>query len=51
MSVHYKGKCYVTDNVICKAPSETKWNKRQPNLVVRGFSSNIIINENNIIIE
>ena len=46
MSLHFKGKCYKTDNVICKVDSETKWNKTQPNLVIRGFVSNINITNN-----
>ena len=50
MSVHFKGKCYKTDNIICNVPTETKWNKRQPNLVVQGFANDIKINDNNIVI-
>lgn len=50
MSVHYRGKCYKTDNVICNVSSETKWNKTQPNLVIQGWASDIKIEENQIII-
>jgi len=45
MSVHFKGSCYVTDNVVCKVPCETKWNKTQPNLVMKGKCTDIIVNE------
>lgn len=47
MSIHFKGVCYRADNVICDVPIETKWNKSQPNLVMRGFATSISI-ENKI---
>lgn len=52
MSVHFKGKCYKTKNVICKGvETETKWNeKSQPNLVVQGFASKLDIRDDRIII-
>jgi hypothetical protein len=50
MSVHFKGKCYRTKNVICNVPTNTKWNKTQPNIVVQGFAENIQINNDNIVI-
>lgn len=43
MSVHFKGKCMKADNVECNVPSETKWNKTQPNLVVQGFATSVEI--------
>lgn len=51
MSVHFKGKCYKTPNVVCNVASETHWNsKSQPNLVVRGFATNIVVEGDKIII-
>lgn len=50
MSVHFKGKCYRTKNIICKVPTETKWNKTQPTLTVRGFCSDIKIDIKNDLI-
>ena len=50
MSVHFKGVCYRTNNVNCKVNTETKWNKKQPQLVIRGFAENIEVNDNEIII-
>lgn len=41
MSVHFRGVCYRTKSVECLVPCETKWNKTQPNLVMRGFASEI----------
>lgn len=43
MSIHFRDTCQVVDNVICKAECETKWNKTQPRLVMRGFANNVII--------
>lgn len=43
MSVHFKGTCYNVDDVVCQVPCETKWNVRQPRLVMRGFAEKIRI--------
>lgn len=43
MSVHFKNTCNVVDNVECSVPCETKWNKTQPRLVMRGFATNVNI--------
>lgn len=45
MSVHFRGKCYRVTDIICQVPCETKWNKRQPNLVMRGWAKDVIITE------
>jgi len=45
MSVHFRGTCYRAKNIICDVPTETKWNKTQPHLVVRGWAEKIEINE------
>lgn len=47
MSIHFKDKCSVVDNVICKVACETHWRKTQPMLVMRGFCKNVKI-ENGI---
>ncbi len=46
MSIHFRDQCMVVDNVICKVPCETKWNKRQPNLIMRGFCKDVTIKDN-----
>jgi hypothetical protein len=46
MSVHFDGKCHVVMNIICNVPCETKWNDKQPNLVMRGFASKVLITDN-----
>ena len=41
MSVHFRGKCHVVDNIIYMVPCNTKWNKTQPNIVMQGFTRNV----------
>ncbi len=45
MSVHFRGVCYRTKNVVCDSPTETKWNKKQPQLTLRGWAKEIIVKE------
>lgn len=45
MTVHFKKICYRTKNINCQVPTETKWNKNQPYLVVQGFCEKLEINE------
>jgi hypothetical protein len=51
MSIHFRGSCCVVNNVICKVECETKWNKRQPRLVMQGFASNVNFENDTAIIE
>ena len=46
MSVHFRGKCYCVQDVICEAPCESKWNKRQPQLVMQGWAMDVNIENN-----
>lgn len=50
MSIHFRGACMVADNIECRVPCETKWNDRQPNLVMRGFASDVTIKNGTAII-
>ena len=45
MSVHFKGKCYVVQNIVCDVPCETKFNRTQPYLVMRGFARSVRISD------
>lgn len=45
MSVHFKGTCHVVNDVVCNTLCETKWNKRQPRLVMQGFASEVEIDK------
>jgi len=51
MSVHFEGKCMLVDNVECHVFCESKWNKTQPYLVMRGFANKINIENNKAIIK
>lgn len=51
MSVHFRGKCYTTNNIICLSPCQTKWKKTQPYLVMEGFTTDILVTENCIVIK
>lgn len=46
MSVHFRNTCTVVDDIECKVPCETKWNKTQPQLVMRGWAKNVSIKNN-----
>lgn len=50
MSVHFRGKCHVVDDVVCNRPCETKWNPKQPMLVMRGFAKDVIFENGKAII-
>ncbi len=45
MSVHFDKTCTKVDDVECFVPTETKWNKIQPQLVIRGFAKEVVIEE------
>lgn len=49
-SVHYKGVCYFTEHIDCQPSTESKVNKTQPYVVMRGMSSGIISNNGKITI-
>lgn len=51
MSVHFKKSCTIVDNIECLVPCETKWNKTQPNLVMRGFAKNVTFRDKTAIIQ
>lgn len=51
MSVHFRGSCYKVNNIECKVPCETKWNKNMPNLVMRGFATKVTIKNGKATIE
>lgn len=50
MSVHFRNKCYVTDNIKCEVTCETKWKKTQPKLIMQGWCEEIIVTNEEIII-
>ena len=46
MTVHFKKQCIVVKDVKCQVPCETKWNKTQPYLIMRGMATNVEIIDN-----
>lgn len=50
MSVHFKGKCNIVSDIECNVACETKWSNTQPNLIMRGYASNIIIDNGTALI-
>lgn len=43
MTVHYRKTCYIVNNIECLAPTQSKWNRIQPRLVIQGFAKEVII--------
>lgn len=41
MTVHFRKKCYIVDNIHCLPPCESKWNKTQPHLVMQGWATRV----------
>jgi hypothetical protein len=50
MSVHWRGLCYKVKNVECRVPTVTKWNKKQPMLILKGQASNVVFEDDRAII-
>jgi hypothetical protein len=50
MTVHFMGVCNIVDDVECRVGCESKWNKSQPQLVMRGWAYNVHIVDNKAII-
>jgi hypothetical protein len=43
MSVHWQGQCLIVNDVDCRVRAKTKWNKRQPMLVMQGYARQVDI--------
>lgn len=50
-SIHYRGSCYFVENIKCNVITESKINNRQPYVVMRGYASKIIIENDTAIID
>jgi len=42
-SVHWDRTCYIVDKIQCNVACESKSNKRQPYAVIRGWASNVTV--------
>jgi hypothetical protein len=51
MTVHFKGKCLIVQDIMCEVPAQTKWNKTQPQLVLQGFCEAVEIMDDIAIIK
>lgn len=47
ISIHFRGKCHICENVKCLVPTESKRNKTQPKIVIQGFCEKVIFNGKN----
>jgi hypothetical protein len=43
LTLHWNNQCISINDVKCNVPLETKWNKTQPRVVLRGFAKEINI--------
>jgi hypothetical protein len=43
LTVHWRGKCIRVSNIQCWVPVETKFNKRQPHVVMKGKANDVVI--------
>jgi hypothetical protein len=47
-SIHFRGVCYVVENIKIDVSCQTKSNKRQPYAVVKGMANFVAVLENGI---
>ena len=50
MTIHFRKKCYIAKEIRCFRMCETKWKESQPNLVMQGWASEVVINNDKAII-
>jgi len=50
MTVHFRNQCIPVIDVECKVKCETKRNKNQPHLVLRGYCHDVLVEGNKAII-
>ena len=43
MTVHYRDRCIMADNIECNVETETHRRKRQPYMVIRGWAESVKI--------
>jgi hypothetical protein len=46
LTLHWNKTCIPIKNVKVGVPTETKWNKQQPKVVIQGFASSVEIVDN-----
>lgn len=50
-SVHFRDKCHFVESIDCKVSTESKTNKTQPFVVMRGFAHTVNIKNNKATIQ
>jgi hypothetical protein len=50
-SVHFKGTCYIVDNIVCNIPTKSKTNNRQPRVVMKGIAKSVKEKDGTIVID
>ncbi len=50
MTVHFRGQCLIAKDVRCEVPCTTKWNKTQPQIVMRGWAAQVVLDQDIIFI-
>lgn len=50
MSIHFQKKCHIVKNINCTVPTNTRWSKRQPNIVMCGKANQIVIENDEAVI-
>jgi hypothetical protein len=50
MTVHFRGQCIPVHDVECRVKCETKRKKTQPHLVLQGYCSDVLVEDEKAII-
>ncbi len=45
ISIHYKGQCFIVDNIQCSVATKGKIRKRQPYFVMTGKCAYLLVND------
>lgn len=48
MTVHFRGTCYPVKNVLCMVEAQSKWNAKQPRLVMQGWAKEVWITKRGV---
>jgi hypothetical protein len=51
MSIHFRGTCTTVSHIICQPECQTKWRKTQPQLIMQGWATDVIINNDIAVIK
>jgi hypothetical protein len=50
MTLHHNNQCLFVEEITCSVPVQSKINKRQPRVVIQGFSNNVRVKNKKAII-